>query len=86
MIIIPLLFSFLLNRDVGDILWCRLAKALHDCGLYVGAINIIVIVIERTVATVRAANYETKKTPILGIFMVNCQVGFLMLQIVHFLN
>jgi len=73
MIIMPLLFSFLLNRDVGDILWCRLAKALHDCGLYVGAINIIVIVIERTVATVRAANYETKKTPILGIFMVNCQ-------------
>ncbi|KAE9555748.1 hypothetical protein FO519_000962 [Halicephalobus sp. NKZ332] len=68
-----------MNTDISELLWCRMAKALHDCGLYVSAINIIVIVVERTVATIKAANYETKKTPILGIFMVNCQWLFSLL-------
>uniref|UniRef100_A0AC34QIB0 G-protein coupled receptors family 1 profile domain-containing protein n=1 Tax=Panagrolaimus sp. JU765 TaxID=591449 RepID=A0AC34QIB0_9BILA len=73
MIVIPLLISFTFNTDISEIGWCRGAKALHDCGLHVGAINIIVIVIERSVATIKVDNYETKKTPILGIFMVNFQ-------------
>jgi hypothetical protein len=47
--------------------------ALHDCGLYVGSLNIVIIVCERTVATIYVRRYETKKTTLLGILLVTFQ-------------
>jgi hypothetical protein len=75
-IIIPLLLSYLTNDVIGTPLWCRGAKALHDTGVYVGALDMIVLVAERTIATVFVRIYEKKKTKTLGLFFVSLQVSY----------
>ncbi|TMS35197.1 hypothetical protein L596_002648 [Steinernema carpocapsae] len=70
MIVIPLLISYASNVSVGPVGFCRFAKTLHDSAVYIGALDLVVLIAERTVATVFARVYENKKNTCIGIFFV----------------
>ncbi|KAK0395489.1 hypothetical protein QR680_001302 [Steinernema hermaphroditum] len=73
MIVIPLLISYISNVNTGPVGFCRFAKTLHDSAVYIGGLDLVVLIAERTVATVFARVYENKKNTCIGICLVAFQ-------------
>uniref|UniRef100_A0A1I7YEK2 G_PROTEIN_RECEP_F1_2 domain-containing protein n=1 Tax=Steinernema glaseri TaxID=37863 RepID=A0A1I7YEK2_9BILA len=73
MIVVPLLISYVSNVNTGPVGFCRFAKTLHDSAVYIGGLDLVVLIAERTVATVFARVYENKKNTCIGICLVAFQ-------------
>lgn len=74
MIVPPVVFSYLLDTVIGNVSWCRVAKGIHDASIYVVALDMVVLVAERTAATVYSRVYETSRNLRFVFFLISIQV------------
>lgn len=51
MITMPMILSYIIGQRVDTISWCWLGKSMHDLSIYFAAMDMLVLVVERTVAT-----------------------------------
>jgi sporulation protein YlmC with PRC-barrel domain len=72
------------NNKLGlmqDQVFCQAIKIPYDCVLTVAAFTLIMLAIERMVATVKARVYETKKSAKLGISLLVILVRHVLLYL-----
>ncbi|KAI1692567.1 serpentine type 7TM GPCR receptor class ab chemoreceptor domain-containing protein [Ditylenchus destructor] len=83
MIIGPLLDVYLSTNmeSGGSILWCRFAHGLNNTSDFVGSLDMIVLVLERIVATLKYRTYEEQNSPLIGICLIIVQTFVLLLRI-----
>ena len=74
LLVIPLLASHFTDSLVGPVLYCRLSRALHDVAVFVSFFDVIVLAIERTIATIASHTYEAHRSIAVGVILVLVQV------------
>ncbi|KAI1694939.1 serpentine type 7TM GPCR receptor class ab chemoreceptor domain-containing protein [Ditylenchus destructor] len=75
MIVVPLLDVYTSSNleSSGSILWCRLAHGLDNTANFVGCLDMIVLVLERIVATLKYRTYEEQNSPLFGLCLIVVQ-------------
>jgi hypothetical protein len=74
MIVTPMVLSYFLGYRIDTIEWCRVGKSIHDGAIYLSAMDILILVVERSVATVYVRIYERRNYVTLGISLLILQV------------